>query len=420
MKNIMDFGAVPDGVTLNTAAIQKAIDAAAAAGGGQVRIPAGVFLTGTLRLRDRIDLHLEPGAVLLASPDPADYNALDEYPQNWSCPREGWQGIHLILAIGLQDVSITGRGIIDGNGERFYPPPRENIPPRNNYAWSYGFRMDKNLTRPGQLMVFCECRNILVSGVTLRNASCWCCYLLGCQDAVIDGLIVRNPPDFANTDGIDIDCCRNVMISNCNIDTGDDAITLRGSEKHLGYEFPCENITVTNCILASSVCGFRIGVGSGTIRNAAISNIVIRRSGTGLLLQSAYSPGSGVDIYDLTVSGIRFDQTAHPVRICAGFPDTTAQIHHIAFTNLYGNCYANIAVIGQKAARPHDISFEQCSFHVVKSPFRLAEQKDYPSFFLAVESADRISTREFSWRQDEDSLPFWNLPPGPAPGTAGA
>ena len=156
---------------------------------------------------------------------------------------------------------------------------------------------------------------------------------------------------------------------------------------------------------------FRIGVGSGTIRNAAISNIVIRRSGIGLLLQSAYSPGSGVDIYDLTVSGIRFDHTAHPVRICAGFPDTTAQIHHIAFTNLHGNCYANISVIGQKAARPHDISFEQCSFHVVKSPFRLAEQKDYPSVFLAVESADRLSTREFSWRQDEDSLPFWNPPP---------
>ena len=90
MKDIMDFGAVPDGVTLNTTSIQKAIDAAAASGGGQVRIPAGVFLTGTLRLRDHIDLHLEPGAVLLASTRPADYNAPDEYPQNWSCPREGW------------------------------------------------------------------------------------------------------------------------------------------------------------------------------------------------------------------------------------------------------------------------------------------------------------------------------------------
>ena len=410
MKNVMDFGAVPDGISLNTAAIQKAIDAAAAAGGGQVVIPAGKFLTGTLRLRDNIDLHLEPGAVLLASTCSADYNALDEYPQNWSSTVEGWQGIHLILALGLKNVSVTGRGIIDGNGDSFFPPPLENIPYRNNYDWSYGFRRDSKRVRPGQLMVFCECRNLLVSGVTLQNASCWCCYLLGCEDAVIDGLIIRNPPDFANTDGIDIDCCRNVMISNCNIDTGDDAITLRGDEKHLGYSFPCENVTVTNCVLASSVCGFRIGVGSGTIRNAAISNIVIRRVGTGFLLQSSYTPHSGVDIYDLTISDIRFDHTAHPVRICAGFPDTSAQIHHIVFSNLHGNCYANIAVIGQQNARPHDISFEQCSFHVVKSPFALAEQKNYPSVFMAVDSADRISTREFSYRQDEDSLPFWNLP----------
>lgn len=410
MRNITDFGAVPDGITRNTAAIQKAIDAAAADGGGRVIVPAGVFLTGTLRLRDHIDLHLEPGAVLLASTDLTDYNPLDEYPRNWSYPREGWQGHHLILAIGLKNVSVTGRGEINGNGNHFYPPPPDSIPPRNNYAWSYGFRMDRKRIRPGQLMVFCECRNVLVSGVTLRDATCWSCYMLGCQDVVIDRLIVRNPPDFANTDGIDIDCCRNVMVSNCNIDTGDDAVTLRGCEEHLGRPFPCENISISNCILASSVCGFRIGVGSGTIRNASISNIVIRRAGTGVLLQSSYSAGSGVDIYDLTVSDIRFDHTAHPVRICAGFPDTTAQIHHVVFSGLYGNCFANIAVVGQKNARPHDISFERCSFHVVKPPVNLAEQKDYPAVFMAVEAADRITTKEFSWRQDEDSLPFWNPP----------
>ena len=415
MKNILDFGAVPDGVTLNTTPIQKAIDAAAAEGGGEVRVPAGVFLTGTLRLRSHIELHLEPGAVLLASTDLADYNALDEYPQNWSSERECWLGIHLILAVGQEDVSITGRGVIDGSGASFYPPPPESVPLRHGYGWSCGFRIDKNRKRAGQMVVFCECRNIRVTGVTLRNASCWSCFLMGCEDAVIDGLIVRNPPDFANTDGIDIDCCRNVMISNCNIDTGDDAITLRGSEKYLGHPFPCENITVTNCVLASSVCGFRIGVGSGIIRNATISNIMIRRAAIGFLLQSSYTKGGrGVDIYDLTISGIRFDNTAHPVRVRAGFPDTTAQIHDVLFSDLHGNCYANISIVGAENARPHDICFERCSFHIVIPPFRLAEQKDYPSEFLSIEAADRITTREFTYRQDEDSLPFWN-PPQEAP-----
>ena len=410
MASILDFGAIADGTTLNTTAIQKAIDATAAQGGGQVVVPAGTFVTGTLRLKDNIDLHLEPGAVLVASKNMDDYNPLDEYPQNWGSKVEQWRGAHLILAIGRKNVSITGRGVIDGSGDFFFEPPVENPPLRHNYAWAWGIRVsrDKEMLRPGQLLVFCECQNVLLSGITIRNSPCWCCYLIGCQDAVLEKLIIRNPRDAANTDGIDIDCCQNVMVSNCNIETGDDAITLRGHEKVLGRQSPCENVTITNCVLGCSVCAFRIGVGSGTIRNVAISNIAIKRAARGFLVQSAYSPNTGVDIYDICVSNIRFDNTANPVKILSGFPDTTATIHDLSFDGLYGNCYENILVAGQEKTQPHDIWFRNCRFHVVKPPVRLADQQDYPSHFLAITRAERIHARDVHFDRDEEAAPFWN------------
>ena len=410
MTNILDFGATPDGITINTNAIQKAIDAAASQGGGQVIIPAGTYLTGTLRLKDNIDLHFEPGAILVASQNLDDYNKLEEYPQNWGSQKEQWRGAHLIIAIGKKNVSITGRGIIDGSGDAFYEPSVENPPLRHNYAWSWGLRFskDKEKLRPGQMLVFCECQNVLLSSFQIRNSPCWCCYLIGCQDAVVENLLIRNPRDAANSDGIDIDCCQNVMVSNCNIETGDDAITLRGHEKVLGRHAPCENVTITNCVLGCSVCAFRIGVGSGTIRNVVISNIVIRRAARGFLVQSAYSPNTGVDIYDISVSNIRFDHTANPVRIQSGYPDTTATIHDLTFDGLYGNCYANIAVTGQVLTRPHDIRFTNCRFHIVKPPVRLADQQDYPKHFLAISLAENIIARDVVFTQDEDARPFWN------------
>ncbi len=412
MASILNFGAIADGATLNTTAIQKAIDETAAQGGGQVVVPAGTFVTGTLRLKDNIDLHLEPGALLVASKNMDDYNPPDEYPQNWGSTVEQWRGAHLIIAIGRKNVSITGRGTIDGSGDFFFEPPAKR-PLRNNYAWAWGFRVsrDKEMLRPGQMLVFCECQNVLVSGVTIRNSPCWCCYLIGCQDAVVEKLIIRNPPDAANTDGIDIDCCQNVMVSNCNIETGDDAITIRGHERVLGGKHsPCENVTITNCVLGCSVCAFRIGVGSGTIRNVAISNIAIRRSARGFLVQSAYSSSIGVDIYDISVSNIRFDNTACPVKIIAGSPETTATIHDISFDGLRGNCYANIQVIGQEKTQPHphDIWFTNFHFHVVKPPVCLADQKYYPSHFLSITRAERIFAQNVHFERDEEAEPYWN------------
>lgn len=407
--SVSDYGAIGDGKLLETKAIQAAIDDVAAKGGGCVNVPAGIYLTGTIWLRDNIELHLEPGATLLGSTNMDDYNALDAYPQNYSWLPEKWVGKHLILAVNCQNVSITGTGTIDGNSGFFLEPPENPPKLRRSYGWNLGLRTSRDLSimRPGQTIVFCECDKVLVNGIRIMNSSCWSCFIYGCNDVVVENVFIKNPPDSVNSDGIDIDCSRNVMVSNCNIDTGDDAITLRGSSRHLKEDKPCENVTVTNCVLACSVCGFRIGVGNGCIRNASISNIVIHRAGTGFLIQSCYSSGRGVDISNINVSNIRIVNTGYPVRVVTGQPEAIGLIKNIFFNGFYGECFADIKVQGNDNAQPDNISFKNFDLHVVKSPYCLAEKECYPARFLTIEKAGNVIFKDFHAYYDEDALPFW-------------
>ena len=152
--NICDFGAVSGGTVLCTKAIQEAIDACAQSGGGRVTVPPGVYLTGTVWLRDNVELHLEHGSVLKASTNMEDYNALDAYEQNFSYAPEQWVGKHLILAIECKNVALTGSGTIDGSGDSFYSDELTFC----TYAWKDGIQLakDKELCRPGQLLCFVQ------------------------------------------------------------------------------------------------------------------------------------------------------------------------------------------------------------------------------------------------------------------------
>ena len=154
--SILDFGAVSDGVTLNTASIQNAIDACAASGGGRVTVPSGVFKTGTVWLKSHVELHLEMGAELLASDNMDDYNALDAYEQNFSVPSEMWVGKHLIIAHEIEDCAITGFGRINGNCHAFVE--KGPSPAGETFGWCHGLSVlkDKEKQRPGQLICFIE------------------------------------------------------------------------------------------------------------------------------------------------------------------------------------------------------------------------------------------------------------------------
>lgn len=274
---VQEFGAIGDGTTMNTTAIQKAVDACSASGGGWVCFSPGVYLSGTVFLRDNVRLLLEANAVLRGSPRPEDYPPITRKntlaPAFVVPPYAGPAGGFLIYAEGVRNVSIEGRGTIDGQGPKFWfeemltPMVKKPMP-----------------NRPLAIITFVSSDTLLIRDVTLINSPCYTLWLLGCDNVNIDGITIRNPHDGPNTDGIDVDCCNNVRISNCSIDGGDDAIAVRSDSGQLGEDKPCENITVTNCVLRSvPACAVRVGYGGDSfVRNCTFSNLTIYDSDIGI------------------------------------------------------------------------------------------------------------------------------------------
>jgi len=316
MYNIQAYGAIPDGVTLCSAAIQAAIDACAAAGGGRVTVPAGTYKTGTIWLRSGVELHLEFGATLFASENLDDYNDIDAYPQNFGCAVEEWVGKHLIIAHEVENVAITGLGTVNGNCNVFVN--YVDVPPR--YTWRSGMIHCKDMEklRPGQLIAFIECRHVTVQDITVRNSPCWSLFFHGCEYVQVRGYKAFNPINMMNTDGIDIDSCRYVTVSDCIIRTGDDGITLRCDEKKLkNKDIHCEFVVITNCVIRTGVNAIRIGVGTGHIRHVQISNITIERCHNIAEFNTAYMTYGCANIEDIHISGITAIDTDRAICIYA-------------------------------------------------------------------------------------------------------
>jgi len=281
MRNVRDYGARGDGTTLDTRALQDAINA----GAGTVAVPPGNYLIGAIFLRDDLTLHLEPGATLLGSENPADYPIITAR----------WEGLTqqtyapLIGGSGLKNIAITGRGTIDGQGAIWWQRHRE-----------------KSLAYPRpRLISFDGCANVLIEGVTLINSPAWTINPVRCENVTVDKIAILNPADSPNTDGINPDSCRNVHISNCHIDVGDDCITIKSGIETEAPELrePCENITVTNCTMVHGHGGVVIGSEmSGGVRNVVISNCVFVGTDRGIRLKSRRGRGGVVE--DIRVSNI--------------------------------------------------------------------------------------------------------------------
>lgn len=258
--NVIGYGAVPDGKTLNTVAIQKAIDDCSQQGGGTVRIPAGTYLSGTLHLRSRMTLSLEAGATLLGS------TRIEDYQPN-----------HFLLGEDLDNITLTGPGTIDGQGFTFVTKNEEmpqNWKHTRIYAWVPQHQWRRNKPNPDGLLLLQNCTNVRVTNITLQNSDAWTLHLLACEHAVIDGVIIRNRYNTPNTDGIDLQGSQDVQISNCDIRTGDDAIVLKNRNKKITYPHSCKDIKISHCKLISPTNGFKIGTES----YGDFDNIVFRDS----------------------------------------------------------------------------------------------------------------------------------------------
>ncbi len=254
--NILDYGAIGDGRAINTLAINRAIEACAADGGGRVLVPPGVFRSGTITLFSNVELHLAMGAVLLASTDRADFPRQAQPAYRSLKDRGGW--FALIYAREAHDIAITGLGTIDGNGALQEPDPR-----------LFGGDLDG---RPRNILLI-SCKGIRVEGVKMRNSGMWNQHYLDCEDLLIDRIEVFNHAN-RNNDGIDIDGCRRVVVSNSIIDSDDDGITLKSTGPAA-----TEDVVITNCVVSSFCNAIKAGTeSSGGFRNIAISNCVVKPS----------------------------------------------------------------------------------------------------------------------------------------------
>jgi polygalacturonase len=364
--NIRDFGAAGDGVTLDTAAIQRAIDACTEAGGGTILVPPGTWLTGTIYLKSHVNLHLMAGATLLGSSRREDYNPDDIFPENPVFSRENVTGAHLIIAYQADHVSITGEGTVDGNSAAFFEPlsPEEDSASYRSKHRNYAVRE----WRPGQMILFCRCTNVSVRDVSLINAPYWTLLLFGCTVARVRGVRVENPPLTPNGDGIDIDCCRQVTVSDCIVSSGDDAITLRAAGTLLGeHAQPCSDVTVTNCVLSTPCNAIRIGVGDGEIRDCTFSNLVIRESRTGINIVCAYSERAahGAIIEDIRLANIIMDVVT-PINIILGvYAKPPAAARRIALSQITATTRQGGYIGGNPGLRAEEISLSDVQLRLI-------------------------------------------------------
>jgi hypothetical protein len=339
--------------------LQQAVDTVAAAGGGTVVVPGGqTYLTGAVRMKSNVTLHLEAGARLLASPDIADYENWNHRPlfaQADFC--RFW-----IWAFEAENVAITGAGTLDGNSDAFVKEKRpENTIPKNPRA---------------QSVVFIGCRKVRIRDITIRNAPSWALRPAGCTDVVIDGVSIYNDLGLVNSDGIDPDCSKNVRITNCTIETGDDGISPKARAEVAERYGGCENILVTGCTIRASCAALRIGTETAApIRNVIVSHCVIHDSHRGIVIDGRDGDGliENVIFRDLVIQ----TKLSHPVWWHEGEPiyicevprpgvKLPAQLRNVRFSGITIESEGGVYVQGVPGRPPEGIVFEDVTYRYVK------------------------------------------------------
>ena len=257
---ITEYGAVGDGRTLNTKAIQSAIDLCASQEGGTIVIPEGVFLSGAIFLKQGVNLHIEEDGVLKGTVNPEDYPQIFT---RWEGEERVWTSA-FINAFNISDLKLTGEGLIDGSGDQWM-----DRFPRNTEELKVG--------RP-RLIAIQNCSNVLVSGLSLKNQACWGLFILYSSDVVVENLIIRAEHNIISSDGIDVDSGERIRISGCDIDVNDDCIAIKSGKDEDGLRVnrPAEEILIENCRFRYGHGGVTMGSEmSGGIRNVEIRECIV-------------------------------------------------------------------------------------------------------------------------------------------------
>jgi DNA sulfur modification protein DndE len=333
---ITSFGAAKGGLVLNTVAINKAIEACSSSGGGVVLVPKGMWLTGPITLKSNVNLHLQAGAVLQFSSNFDDYPLVMSY-------FEGWETIRCqspISAKKQENIAITGSGIIDGAGQAWRPVKKSKLtseqwktlvssggilsPDKSTWYPSEKSLLGQNTTIQGyikggsmqeyekikdylrpNMVSLVECRNVLLEGVTFQNSPAWDLHPLMCENLTINKVNVRNPWYAQNGDGVDIESCKNGVVTNSTFDVGDDGICIKSGKDEEGRKrgMPTENFRIENCVVYHGHGGFVIGSEmSGGVRNIIVKKCTFL--GTDIGLRFKTTRGRGGVVENILVDGI--------------------------------------------------------------------------------------------------------------------
>jgi hypothetical protein len=380
--NIKTFGALGDGKTVNTLSIQKAINKCRDDGGGTVIIPGGTFVSGTIQLFSNIELRLEQGAILKGSNKVSDYFL-------------GGKKVGLIYAENSANISITGEGNIDGNGDAFMD---------SSHYWgldsaSVSFTRQKNhfrevlsgigdgplapLERPYQMIIISNCTNVSISNVLISNSPFWTVHIADCDGVIVKGIRIWNSLLIPNNDGIDFTSCSNVQMSDCDIRTGDDGIVVTGYSNY--YDLPgyknirhdSQNVTVTNCTIVSRSSGIRVGCeDQNNMLNYTFNNIVITNSFRGINLCVRDSGSIKGIIFSNIIIQTQFytgnwwgnGEPIHISVIQSKEKVTAGSISNVIFENIIVKSVAGILLYSSRKGGISDITFRDVSLNIKKSP----------------------------------------------------
>ena len=380
--NVLAYGAKNDSSEIGTEAIRNAIEAASAQGGGTIYFPAGKYLTGPIHLKSNITIFIDAGAVLCFSDDFDDYLPMVE---------SRWEGTDvmnfspLFYAHEAENIAITGRGTIDGNGRKwwdFHYKLYDKNTPRSKWQKEFD-RNNKDIVKPDDLAMidrgflrppfiqFMHCKNVLIEGITIRNSPFWTVNPEFCDNVTITGLTILNPQS-PNTDGINPESCSNVHISNCHISVGDDCITIKSGKDRAGRRMaaPAENYTITNCTMLSGHGGVVIGSEmSGGVKKITISNCIFDGTDRGIRIKTTRGRGGVVEdirVDNVVMKDIRgeaivlnmFYKNSGPEAVS----ERTPQFKNIRFSNITAQANSAVRIIGIEEMPVENISFHDIQF----------------------------------------------------------
>lgn len=344
--SLADFGAVSDGVSLNTKAFADAIDYLSSKGGGTLNVPSGVWYTGPIVMKSNINLHLEGGALILFSGDESLYETIYTVYEGY----EAYRTQSPIYGENLENIAITGEGVIDGNGAEWRQVKRDktNAGQWKRFVQKGGIVVNDNTWYPSQgyidgekigkdlkglskeeadkikrylrpvMLKFVKCKNVYLQGVLFQNSPAWNLHPLMCENLIIDGVAVRNPEYAQNGDGLDVESCKNVIIYRTTLDVGDDAICLKSGKDEDGRRrgMPTENVIVKDCRVFHGHGGFVVGSEmSGGVNNVIVSDCQFMGTDVGLRFKSTRGRGGvvenifidNINMIDISGDAVLFD-----------------------------------------------------------------------------------------------------------------